>query len=98
MKHRELSPVLLLVACLVASVVSACSGPRQRMPYELLAQLKLGVTTATEAKAVLGAPEQTASLADGGLEWRYYFAPDPPLAADGLPRPSNAHERPELLV
>jgi hypothetical protein len=95
----ELPSVRAIALALVVGVAGAgCSSlPEQPMPYEVIARLKPGVTTMAVAEAALGAPGETEALPDGGEAWLYSFAPDPVPEPPGLPTPTDAQRRCEVL-
>ena len=95
----ELSSLRAVALALVVGVAGAgCSSvPEQTMPYEVIARLKPGITTMAVAEAALGEPGETETLPDGGEAWLYSFAPDPVPAPPGLPTPTDAQRRREVL-
>src|SRR5690349_2739535 len=80
-------PAGALALVLVLAIVAACAAPRGTLPRDLLAQFKPGVTTMEQARAALGAPDETTALSDGGAEWVYQFAPEPVPPTPDLPAP-----------
>lgn len=88
----------LMAVALITATIFACAGPLPPMPYQVLAELRPGVTSMAEAEAALGAPARTATGPDGEQQWLYEFAPEPVVAAQDLPLPADALQQPETLL
>jgi hypothetical protein len=90
---------LLAAGTLVVSALcAACASPLPPMPYQVLEQLRPGVTTMADVEAALGEPHDAVELPGGEREWTYHFAPDPVPVAPDLPPPADTHRRLEILL